>query len=140
MTQQTGNEPGEADRVPRHAAPEGAQRHHSSTCPAPPPPAWPTTPPPPLRTTRKKPSSRRHRRRSGVAVVVGASEEAESPSPWEVRGRTGNIEVAAGFDLPAGPTSFCLRRGAPRDPFYSVLGGCLRLRAVLWTGCGAVDK
>jgi hypothetical protein len=27
MTQQTGNGPGEADRAPRHAAPEGAQRH-----------------------------------------------------------------------------------------------------------------
>jgi hypothetical protein len=27
VTQQTGNEPGEPKRVPRHAAPDGAQRH-----------------------------------------------------------------------------------------------------------------
>jgi hypothetical protein len=27
VTQQTGNEPGESERVPRHAAPDGAQRH-----------------------------------------------------------------------------------------------------------------
>ncbi|HEY3612001.1 MAG TPA: hypothetical protein VGL06_31260 [Pseudonocardiaceae bacterium] len=27
MTQQTGNEPGEPERAPRHAAPDGALRH-----------------------------------------------------------------------------------------------------------------
>ncbi|HEX4703797.1 MAG TPA: hypothetical protein VH352_16830 [Pseudonocardiaceae bacterium] len=27
MTQQTGNEPGEPERAPRHAAQDGAQRH-----------------------------------------------------------------------------------------------------------------